>query len=164
MSKQIFEHKGYKGSVEHDLEHDNLFGKLLFIRDLVTYEAETVADLRAAFREAVDEYLEDCEELGREPNITLSGTFQVRTGPELHEYAATQAANEGIKMNEWFKNLVAAHKNGKVENHYHQTTHEHTHIFKSELKAKKPWESSPQRRVTDHYPNIVTFVQNNQHH
>ena len=32
-------YKGYLGTIEPDLETGELFGKLAFIRDLITYEA-----------------------------------------------------------------------------------------------------------------------------
>ena len=54
------EYKEYQGSVEIDLETNMLFGKILFVNDLVTYEAKTVAALRKAFQEAVDDYLDTC--------------------------------------------------------------------------------------------------------
>lgn len=60
------EYKGYQGSIEIDLETDLLFGKILFVNDLVTFEAKTVPALRKAFQEAVNDYLETCRQLGRE--------------------------------------------------------------------------------------------------
>ncbi len=57
-------YKGYLGTIEPDLETGELFGKLAFIRDLITYEAETLKALEKAFQESVDGYLESCAELG----------------------------------------------------------------------------------------------------
>lgn len=61
------EYKGYQGSAEVDAETDVLVGKILFITDLVTYEAKTVQSLRKEFQAAVDDYLETCLQLGRDP-------------------------------------------------------------------------------------------------
>ncbi len=47
-------YKGYLGTIEPDLETGELFGKLAFIRDLVTYEAETLKALEKAFTASVD--------------------------------------------------------------------------------------------------------------
>jgi predicted HicB family RNase H-like nuclease len=58
-------YKGYLGTIEPDLETGELFGKLAFIRDLITYEAETLKALEQAFQESVDGYLESCAELGK---------------------------------------------------------------------------------------------------
>lgn len=92
-----FEYKGYLGSIEPDVETGMLFGKLAYIRDLVTYEADTVARLEKEFRTSVDEYLISCEELGKEPNQPCKGVFNVRTGPELHREAVI--ASKGRSLN-----------------------------------------------------------------
>ncbi|MBL0709844.1 MAG: type II toxin-antitoxin system HicB family antitoxin [Colwellia sp.] len=81
------EYKGYSGTIEPELESGTLFGKLAFIRDLVTYEAETLAELEKEFQHSIDEYLSSCEELNRKPNQPFKGSFNVRTGSELHRAA-----------------------------------------------------------------------------
>ena len=63
MSSQL-QYKGYVGSIETSTQDKCLFGKLLFIRALVSYEGQTVAELETAFREAVDDYLQTCPRLG----------------------------------------------------------------------------------------------------
>ena len=64
MSDNVLEHRGYVGSLETSLEDDCLFGRLLFINDLVSYEADTVAGIKDAFEAAVDNYLEKCAKEG----------------------------------------------------------------------------------------------------
>lgn len=125
MSK-LLEYKGYHGSVEPDVDTDHLYGKVLFINDLVTYTADTVKDLRKEFVISVDEYLGVCEELGDEPDKPFNGTFNVRIGQELHRKAAIDAAKDGISLNDYVKGalemrLGAVNVEGKV------IRHEHTH-------------------------------------
>jgi predicted HicB family RNase H-like nuclease len=84
-------HKGYLGTIEPDLETGLLFGKVAFIRDLVTYEANDLTTLEQEFRVSVDGYLEDCAELGKEPDQPLKGSFNVRIGAELHRAAVIAA-------------------------------------------------------------------------
>ena len=67
MNNQL-KHKGYIGSIEASLEDNCLFGKVLFIKALVSYEGKTVAELDAAFREAVNDYLITCQALGQTAN------------------------------------------------------------------------------------------------
>ena len=52
-------YKGLSGSAEYSPEDQCYFGKLSGITDLVMYEGETIEELTAYFREAVDEYLGD---------------------------------------------------------------------------------------------------------
>jgi predicted HicB family RNase H-like nuclease len=61
----LLQHRGYSGSIEASTKDNCLFGKLLFIHALVNYEGETIAELQAAFREAVNDYMATCQELGR---------------------------------------------------------------------------------------------------
>ena len=93
---KYLEYKGYLGTVEPEPERGVLFGKLAFIRDLVTYEAGALPDLIAEFHTAVDMYLESCEALGHEPNKPFKGSFNVRVGPELHRAAALASGEESL--------------------------------------------------------------------
>ena len=76
-------YKGYLGTIEPDLETGELFGKLAFIRDLVTYEAETLKALEIAFQQSVDGYLEACAEVNKQPDQPFKGTFNIRISPQL---------------------------------------------------------------------------------
>lgn len=94
------EYKGYVGTAELS-EADNVFhGKLANLRDLVTFESATAAGLVKAFRHAVDDYLADCAEDGREPDKPFKGQFNVRTRPDLHRAYARIAAERGLSLNE----------------------------------------------------------------
>lgn len=71
----MLQHRGYYGSIEASPEDNCLFGKLQFIRALVSYEGETVAELTQALRNAVDDYLQTCEGLGQKPEIPCKGNI-----------------------------------------------------------------------------------------
>lgn len=98
-------YKGYLGTIEPQLEDDSLYGKLAFIRDLVTYEAPTLAQLKKEFEFSVDAYLQDCQELGREPNQPFKGSFNVRTTPELHRMAVKAAGD--MSLNAFVSQAIA---------------------------------------------------------
>ncbi|XTD39774.1 type II toxin-antitoxin system HicB family antitoxin [Citrobacter murliniae] len=78
----MLKYKGYFGSVEFSLEDRVLHGKIQCVNDLVTYEAENLDGLQLAFEEAVDDYLDTCKALNKEPEKPMSGTFNVRIGSE----------------------------------------------------------------------------------
>ena len=69
----MLEHRGYLGSVLYSGEDETFHGRLEFIRDLVTYEANDAVGLKIAFQEAVDDYLLLCEEQKRAPDIPGEG-------------------------------------------------------------------------------------------
>jgi Domain of unknown function (DUF5053) len=56
--KNNLEFKGFAGSIEFSLNDNCFFGKIIGINDLVSYEAQTVSELREAFEEAVNDYLQ----------------------------------------------------------------------------------------------------------
>ncbi|MFZ7343068.1 type II toxin-antitoxin system HicB family antitoxin [Avibacterium volantium] len=89
----LLKYKGYVGTIEADLENNVLFGKLAYIRDVVTYEAETLPQLEKEFQTSVDLYLQDCQELGRAPDKPFKGVFNVRISEELHRNAVLAAGD-----------------------------------------------------------------------
>ncbi|WP_444919094.1 hypothetical protein [Microbulbifer sp. JMSA003] len=66
MSNLLF-YKGYRGSVETDPDEGFLYGKVLYVEDLISYQAENIKSLNVAFVEAVDDYLADCKRLNISP-------------------------------------------------------------------------------------------------
>ncbi len=101
------EYKGYSGSVEFSAADECLHGKLLFIRDLVTYESTTAKGLIKAFRSAVEDYLESCAAQGKSPDKPFKGSLNIRLGTDLHRGAALAAQREGIKLNEFVKRAIS---------------------------------------------------------
>jgi predicted HicB family RNase H-like nuclease len=102
----VLEYKGYYGSVHFSSEDDVFYGKLISIDDLVNFEGTSVKEIKKAFREAVDDYLETCKELGKEPNKTYKGTFNVRIPTDLHKAAAVYAALNNISLNDFVKTAI----------------------------------------------------------
>ena len=95
----MLEYNGQFGSVDFSPDDATFYGKLEFIRDLVTFEATDAKQLRQAFEDAVDDYLALCAEQGRAPNQPLKGSFNVRTGPDLHRRAMVLARRKGQNLN-----------------------------------------------------------------
>jgi predicted HicB family RNase H-like nuclease len=104
--KDMMKYKGYFGSV-HFSDDDNLFyGKLEFIRALVSYEGTDVKTLRRVFEEAVDDYLQLCHKTGKEPEKPFKGSFNVRVGPNLHQRVALNALSKGITINKYINDVL----------------------------------------------------------
>jgi predicted HicB family RNase H-like nuclease len=102
----ILEYKGYSANVHFSAEEDIFYGKIIGINDLVSFEGETVIELKQAFREAVDDYLETCKEIGKEPDKTYKGVFNVRIPSNLHRQAAIVAATKNITLNDLVKTAI----------------------------------------------------------
>ncbi|MGR9117409.1 MAG: type II toxin-antitoxin system HicB family antitoxin [Gammaproteobacteria bacterium] len=102
----ILKYKDYEGTCEIDTENDVCHGKLLFIEDLITYEAETPKQLKIEFEAAVDDYIDTCAELGIVPKKALKGQFNVRVSPELHKAAVRRSYKDSISLNEVVKRAL----------------------------------------------------------
>ncbi|WP_299672430.1 type II toxin-antitoxin system HicB family antitoxin [uncultured Polaribacter sp.] len=98
--ENYLKYKEYYGSVEFSSEDNILFGKIIGINDLVNYEAESVEELRASFIEAVEDYIETCKLVGKEPNKFFKGVFNVRTPKGVHRHLAILAEKKKMKLNE----------------------------------------------------------------
>lgn len=128
-----FSYKGYLGLVDCDEDHAFLHGKIIGISDLVTYEAETMPDLRKEFEAAVDDYLETCKLVGKQPQKAYSGTFNVRVGSELHRRAATLATAAGLNLNEFVTDALKSATNGAPVTH---VEHNHNHAITVSVKPE----------------------------
>ncbi len=111
----VLKYKGYFGSIEASPEDDCLFGKLQFIRDLVSYEGHTVRELEQAFHEAIDDYLATCKAQGREPQTPFKGSFNVRVGQRRHERAMLAVQQHQIKSLNEFVSRAIDHELERLE-------------------------------------------------
>ena len=104
-------YKGYSARVEFDAEDRIFVGHLAGVRDIVGFHGASVAELEAAFHEAVDDYLAACKKLGQEPNKPFSGRVMLRLPPEVHARASARATVEGVSFNQWAAKVLerAAH-------------------------------------------------------
>lgn len=125
----ILEYKGFQATAELDMSRCVCRGKVLFIADLVTFESATPDGLRREFEAAVDDYLETCESLGREPKKPASGTFNVRTSPELHRQAQIRAYVDGTSMNDVVARALSHYLAPKREVH-ERHTEKHFVVFR----------------------------------
>ena len=98
--------KGYSARIDYDDEDGIFTGRLAGIRDGVGFHADTVEGLRAAFHEAVADYLETCAKLGREPQRAYSGQMMFRVSPEVHRKAALAAELAGKSLNQWAEEVL----------------------------------------------------------
>ncbi|WP_254611905.1 type II toxin-antitoxin system HicB family antitoxin [Serratia fonticola] len=117
----MFKYKGFFGSIETSATDLVLHGKIECISDLVTYEADTMPDLQRAFFEAVDDYIETCELVGKSPDKTMSGTFNIRIGEDLHRKAFLKAKCLKISLNDFVKISIEEKITEKKEVHLHFT-------------------------------------------
>ena len=98
MENITLEYKGYLGTVEFSAEDNCLFGKVIGINDLISYEAQEVSELKEVFEEAVNDYLFTCKELGKQPTKTLKRVFNIRRIPNQDTIEAIKEARSSKEL------------------------------------------------------------------
>lgn len=157
-------YKNFIGSIEFDEESNILWGKVKFIKGLITFQSidGTYPELIKSFHESVDEYLEDCAEMNLKPLSSATGVFQVRLGSSLHYKANAKAHEEDISLNELTKKSVMAYINDKG---IHIHTHGDQHIYQqpnkppqNALKNQINRQSVPVRTTNKDYSTWATTI------
>ena len=105
-------YKDYIGSVLFSEEDSVFHGKIVGIKDLVSFEGDSVSALIEDFHNSVDEYFEFCETKGKQPDKPFKGSFNVRIQPELHRAAALAASDRGISLNSFVEDAIKHNVNG----------------------------------------------------
>ena len=100
-------YKNYLGKVEFDDETGILAGEVVNTRAVITFQGTTVQELREAFKESVEDYLEFCAELGEEPEKPYSGELVLSLNPELHRDVILAATLEKKVLNTWISERLA---------------------------------------------------------
>jgi predicted HicB family RNase H-like nuclease len=100
-------YKGYVCRIDLDARDQILVGRLLGIRDIVSFHADSVTELHSAFEEAVDDYIATCDKLGKTPEKPASGKLMLRVAPNVHSAALIAAQASGMSLNKWASGVLA---------------------------------------------------------
>lgn len=95
----MMEYKGYVGVVGFDDEAGIFHGEVVNTRDVITFQGKSVAEIKKAFRESVDDCLQFCKKRGEEPDKPFSGKLVLRMDPALHRALAIAARREKKSLN-----------------------------------------------------------------
>jgi predicted HicB family RNase H-like nuclease len=113
--KNFLEYKGFIGSVNFSNEDEVFYGKIEGIDDLVTFEGESVSELKDAFKMMVDSHIEDCKADGVPVEKSYKGSFNVRLNPELHKKASRKAIKCGMSLNQFVQKAIDHEVNSSDE-------------------------------------------------
>lgn len=103
-------YRGYWAEIKYSDEDECFCGKVEGLKkDLISFEGETVKELKKDFKDAIDNYLQTCKELNKEPEKQCKGSLNVRLGVELHNKAKMKSIEQNISINELIKNAVVAY-------------------------------------------------------
>ena len=106
----IMKYRGYWAEIKYSDEDECFCGKIEGLKnDLISFEGETVKELKKDFKDAIDNYLQTCKELNKEPEKQCKGSLNVRLGTELHTKAKMKSIEKKISINELIKEAVVAY-------------------------------------------------------
>ena len=97
----MLKYKGYTGYVEFDAEAGIFHGEVLDLKDIITFQGKSVEEIKRAFRDSIDDYLEFCKERNEKADKPFSGRLMVRLPPLLHRKVFVSAKREGKSLNQW---------------------------------------------------------------
>jgi predicted HicB family RNase H-like nuclease len=104
----MLKYKDYIGHVEFDEEAEIFHGEIINTRDVITFQGDSVAELKQAFKDSIEDYLAFCEERGESPERPFSGKFNLRLEPELHREAYAAAQHAKMSLNAWVAKAIAS--------------------------------------------------------
>jgi len=100
----MLEYNGYIGTVEAE---DGVFvGRVAGLRDVITFEGTTFAEVERAFRDSIDDYLAFCAQRGEPADRPYSGRIPLRVSPDTHRRAAMRAQAEGLSLDQWIARRI----------------------------------------------------------
>ena len=71
----MLEYKGYIGDIDFDDSAEIFHGEVINTRDVITFQGTSVDELKKAFVDSVEDYLDFCEERNEEPDRPFSGRY-----------------------------------------------------------------------------------------
>ncbi len=99
-------YEGYKARIEFDETDNILIGHIVGINDVIGFHADSVAELKQAFQESVDDYIETCAKLGKDPDKAYSGKLMLRISPQVHASSALAAELSGKSLTRWVEDTL----------------------------------------------------------
>ena len=103
----IMEYKGYYAKIKYSSEDGCFCGRVEGLRNsLISFEGETVEELKKDFEDAIDCYLEDCKANNEEAEKQYKGSFNIRIEPELHVEAVRFANLFNMSLNQFVAKAI----------------------------------------------------------
>ena len=103
----MMEYKGFAGKVEYEDEAGIFHGEVINTKDVITFQGTTVEEIRQAFHDSVEDYLDFCAQLGHAPEKPFTGKLMLRIPPDLHRRAYISAKQAGKSLNNWIADSLS---------------------------------------------------------
>ena len=100
------EYKGYVATVEFDEEAEIFHGEVVDLKDVITFQSDSVDGLKKEFQGSIDDYLDFCREREEETEKPFSGKLTLRLNPELHRKIYIRSRKEKKSLNHWITDAL----------------------------------------------------------
>lgn len=104
--KNIMKYKDFYASIHYEDETSTFWGKIEGIEDIISFEADSVEGLKKEFEEVVEEYMEDCKKMNKDPHKQYKGSFNVRIEPNLHQKAVQFSKAFNMSLNQFVEKAI----------------------------------------------------------
>lgn len=102
----MLEYKGYHADIKFDADDEIFIGEVFGIADSLNFHGQSVSEIKEMFHQSIDNYLQLCKEIGKEPEKEFKGTFNVRISSENHKRVALAARKKNITLNQFVSNAI----------------------------------------------------------
>ncbi len=103
---KTMKYKKYSARIEYSDEDGCFVGHIAGIQDIIGFHGESVLQLRTAFEDAVEDYLDTCRKIGKQPQKTYSGKLMLRIPTQIHSAVAQAAEANGKSINQWAADML----------------------------------------------------------
>lgn len=126
MSTPLGPYKGYVAQMDVDVAARILYGRVLDLKDVITFQGTTVEEAIQSFHDSVDAYLAFCQELGERPEKAFSGHIPFRTNSEHHRKILIASRLMEKSINAWMDEALTEAAERIIEDFERSTVHKQT--------------------------------------
>lgn len=106
LTLSTMEYKGYRALITYDKEDKIMIGEVIGINDSLNFHGNSVEELENSFHQSIDNYIDLCKEIGKQPEKEYKGNFNIRISPELHKQLSLEAASRHITLNRYIGDIL----------------------------------------------------------
>ena len=103
----MLEYNGYHATITYDADDDLFVGQVFGITDSLNFHGSSIEELKQTFAQSIDNYLDLCKQVGKEPEKEFKGSFNVRIPSELHKEISMLAAQQKMTLNQYIINALS---------------------------------------------------------
>ncbi len=102
----LLEYKGYHAKISFDAQDSLFIGEVFGINDSLNFHGASVAELKDAFHHCIDNYLDVCKKIQKNPDKEFKGNFNIRIPSDLHRKLALEATRHDVSLNQFIKDVL----------------------------------------------------------